>query len=66
VSRVNAHARRNKTNDVFEIKGYKLDVKEQTLMKGGKKILLTPSETKVLSVLFENSGKVVTRKKISD
>jgi two-component system alkaline phosphatase synthesis response regulator PhoP len=65
VSRVNAHARRNKTNDVYEIKGYSLDVKEQTLMKGGKKIQLTPSETKVLSVLFENSGKVVTRKKIS-
>lgn len=65
MSRVNAHARRNKVADVIEFSQLSLDLQSNSLRKGDNHIELTNSEMKVLRLLALNIGKVVTRQAIS-
>lgn len=65
MSRVNAHARRNKSIDTISIGDLTLDLKNSLLRKKDVMIELTPSEYKVLTLLFEEQGKVVNRERIA-
>ena len=66
MSRVNAHARRNKTTDVIAIGSLTLDLENHTLKKKGTLIDLTPGEYKVTELLFKEEGKTVTREQLAN
>jgi two-component system, OmpR family, alkaline phosphatase synthesis response regulator PhoP len=65
MSRVNAHARRNKQIASISIGDCTLDLENQLFRKAGKLVDLTPSEFKVLTLLFKEEGKVVTREQLA-
>jgi len=65
MSRVNAHARRNKCVDTITIHDLTLNIKNGSLTHGDALVGLTPSEYKVLSMLFKEQGKVVTREELA-
>lgn len=66
MSRVSARSRRaNKPISTIVIGSYTLDLDSHSLKKNGQIIELTSSEFKIANLLFENRGKVITRKKIS-
>jgi DNA-binding response OmpR family regulator len=50
------------TNGAVKIKGMELDVRNSILKKDdGEQVHLTPKETKLMRLLMENVGKVVSR-----
>jgi len=66
MSRVSARSRRaNKPVSSIVIGLYTLDLDSHSLKKNGQIIELTSSEFKIANLLFENRGKVITRKEIS-
>ncbi|MDM8528597.1 helix-turn-helix domain-containing protein [Anaerolineales bacterium HSG24] len=50
--------------DVLNIKGMSLDVSKANLKKNGYDIHLTPKETRLMALLMENVGKVVSRNQL--
>jgi two-component system alkaline phosphatase synthesis response regulator PhoP len=66
MSRVNAHARRNRCLDAIEVGDLRLDLSADSLTKKDENIELTPSEFKIIVLLFKNAGKVVTRQQIAE
>jgi two-component system alkaline phosphatase synthesis response regulator PhoP len=65
MSRVNAHARRNKAVETIAIGSLTLDLENHVLKKKGNLIDLTPSEYKVAELLFKEEGKTVTREQLA-
>jgi len=51
-------------NDVVQVKGLLLDLQKASLKKNGNEIHLTPKETKLMALLMENVGKVVSRNQL--
>ncbi len=47
-----------------EVGGMILNIENATLKKNGSEIHLTPKETKLMSLLMENVGKVVSRSEL--
>ena len=64
MSRVNAKARRHKRKRVITIRNIELDLNKYTFMKDDEVIPLTVKEFEIISLLFENKGKVVSREEI--
>jgi DNA-binding response OmpR family regulator len=51
-----------KSNGTVNIKGMELDVKNSILKReGSEEVHLTPKETKLMQLLMQNEGKVVSR-----
>ncbi|GAB4433978.1 MAG: hypothetical protein Kow0031_15620 [Anaerolineae bacterium] len=50
-----------KSNGVVAVKGMQLDVKNSILKRDGSEVHLTPKETKLMQLLMQNEGKVVSR-----
>lgn len=50
-----------KSNGTVNIKGMELDVKNSILKREGSEVHLTPKETKLMQLLMQNEGKVVSR-----
>ncbi len=50
--------------EMVEVKGIKLDVKKSTLKRNGTEVHLTPKETKLMLLLMQNVGKVVSRSEL--
>src|SRR5574344_1228053 len=65
MSRVNAHARRNKSVPQITIGNLTLDLENHILRKKNIAIDLTPSEYKVIELLFKEQGKTVTREQLA-
>jgi two-component system alkaline phosphatase synthesis response regulator PhoP len=65
MSRVNAHARRNKSVPQITIGSLNLDLENHILRKKNAIIDLTPSEYKVVELLFKEEGKTVTREQLA-
>ncbi len=62
-------AMRHKTLDnagqsVFSVDNLKVDLGKRQVLLGGKEVHLTPIEYKLLAVLIQNAGKVVTHKQL--
>lgn len=53
-----------KSNGVVRVKGLELDVRNSILTKGDDQVHLTPKETKLMHLLMENVGKVVSRSEL--
>lgn len=51
-------------NKAIEVGGMILDMKEAILKKNGSEIHLTPKETKLMALLMQNVGKVVSRSEL--
>lgn len=66
MSRVNAHARRNRVTDTITIGDLLLDLRNETLHRKNVLIPLTPSEYKVTALLFKKEGRVVTREQMAN
>ncbi len=49
---------------MVEVKGIKLDIKKSVLKKNGAEVHLTPKETKLMFLLMQNVGKVVSRSEL--
>lgn len=64
MSRVNAKLRRHQKNRVIQIADIKIDLDSMSCFKGDQYVELTNREFEILSLLFENSGKVVSREKL--
>jgi DNA-binding response OmpR family regulator len=56
--------RQKSTSEAIEVGGMILDTKDATLRKNGSEIHLTPKETKLMSLLMQNVGKVVSRSEL--
>jgi len=51
----------NSSKEVVKVDGLTLDLTTSTLKKNGDEIHLTPKETKLMVLLMQNVGKVVSR-----
>ena len=49
---------------LVKIDGMVLDVEKTSLFKNGKEVHLTPKETKLMAILMENVGQVVSRSEL--
>jgi DNA-binding response OmpR family regulator len=52
------------TNEAVEVGGMTLDLGKSTLKRNGGEIHLTPKETKLMLLLMQNVGKVVSRSEL--
>ena len=52
------------SNGMVQIKGMELDSKNSVLKKNGDEVHLTPKETKLMVLLMENVGRVVSRSEL--
>lgn len=50
-----------KSNGMMKVEGLALDVRNSILHKDGEEVHLTPKETKLMMLLMENVGRVVSR-----
>ncbi|MGN1379514.1 MAG: response regulator transcription factor [Bacilli bacterium] len=66
LARINKIFLRNKKQSIITIKDIKFDTDKMIVYKNNKKVDLTSLEIKLLSLLFINIGKVVTRNTILD
>lgn len=70
MSKINAMIRRtysyfNDTNaEVLSYKGLILNLKDDTIVYKGEKVILTKNEFKILYILLKNKGSIVSRNKI--
>ncbi|MGI6781337.1 MAG: response regulator transcription factor [Acholeplasmataceae bacterium] len=64
MSRVNAKVRRYQKNRIIKVADVQIDLDSLSCYKNGKYVELTNREFEILSLLFENKGKVVPRDKI--
>lgn len=61
VARINRILSKNKSNNIINVKDITFDLDKMEVYKKNDKINLTSLELKILSLLFENINKVVTR-----
>ena len=54
----------NSSKKMVQVDGMVLDVKKSILKRNGDEIHLTPKETKLMILLMENVGKVVSRSEL--
>lgn len=67
IARINAVLKRyNLKTNIISYKNYHLDLESKILSYEGNKILLTPSEFKILKFFFENQKRVVSREEIME
>ena len=52
------------SNGLVKVKGMELDSKNSILKKNGNEVHLTPKETKLMVLLMENVGRVVSRSEL--
>ena len=52
------------SNGYVKVKGMELDSKNSILKKNGDEVHLTPKETKLMVLLMENVGRVVSRSEL--
>jgi len=52
------------SNGMVKVKGMELDSKNSVLTKDGDEVHLTPKETKLMILLMENVGRVVSRSEL--
>lgn len=55
---------RKSDKGLVKIDGMVLDVEKTSLLKNGKEVHLTPKETKLMAILMENVGQVVSRSEL--
>jgi DNA-binding response OmpR family regulator len=67
-ARIRAVLRRRKTtdSDTMRLADLAMDKKKHEVTRGGKVILLTPKEYKLLDALFSNHGEAINRRKLID
>jgi DNA-binding response OmpR family regulator len=53
--------RQKSSKKVVEVDGIRLDLEKSILKRNGGEVHLTPKETKLMGILMENVGKVVSR-----
>jgi DNA-binding response OmpR family regulator len=63
-SRSDGMPRQKSSNPVVKIEGMALDVEKSILRRNGDEIHLTPKETKLMVLLMQNVGKVVSRSEL--
>ena len=56
--------RQKSSGKAFEVGGMILDLEKASLKKNGSEIHLTPKETKLMALLMQNVGKVVSRSEL--
>lgn len=61
VARINRILSKNKSNNIINVKDITFDLDKMEVYKNNNKINLTSLELKILSLLFENINKVITR-----
>lgn len=61
VARINRILSKNKSNNITKVKDITFDLDKMEVYKNNQKINLTSLELRILSLLFENINKVVTR-----
>ncbi len=70
MAKINAILRRNSNyvekKPILEHRGAVLDVLEGSIVYGGEKLSLTRNELRILSLLLENKGKIVSREKLME
>lgn len=66
LARINKIILRNKKQSIIKIKDIKFDLDKMIVSKDNKQINFTPLELKLLSILFLNINKVITRNTILD
>ncbi len=66
IARINKILAREKKNYIIQIKNIEFDLDKMVVYKDKKEIQLTSLELKILSLLFNNVNKVVTRNDIID
>jgi len=66
ISRIKNVLKRNKQedSDIITISNVRIDIKNYTVFKDEKAVELTPLEYKLLSILFQNKGIILTREQI--
>lgn len=71
ISRINNVLRRYKTDtnvkdNIIKVKNISIDLDKMSVLKDDKEIVLTALEFKIVSLLFTNIGRIVTREQILD
>lgn len=70
ISRINSVLRRygkqENKNNLLEYKNIKIDMNLAKVYKGGKEILFTSLEYKILLLMFSNQNKLITREELLD
>lgn len=61
IARINRIFSKNKSNNIINVKDITFDLDKMEVYKNNDKINLTSLELKILSLLFENINKVITR-----
>lgn len=64
IARIKRVANKNSKKNIIKVSGVTLDLDKSAVFENGKKLELTALEYKLLSLLMQNAGKVVTRELI--
>ncbi|RGM19308.1 DNA-binding response regulator [Eubacterium sp. OM08-24] len=64
IARIKRAANKNSKKDIITVSGVTLDLDKSAVFENGKQLELTALEYKLLSLLMQNAGKVVTRELI--
>lgn len=64
IARIKRVANKNSKKNIITVSGVTLDLDKSAVFKNGKQLELTALEYKLLSLLMQNAGKVVTRELI--
>lgn len=64
IARIKRVANKNSKKNIITVSGVTLDLDKSAVFENGKQLELTALEYKLLSLLMQNAGKVVTRKLI--
>lgn len=64
IARIKRVANKNSKKNIITVSGVTLDLDKSAVFENGKKLELTALEYKLLSLLMQNAGKVVTRELI--
>lgn len=64
IARIKRAANKNSKKNIITVSGVTLDLDKTTVFENGKQLELTALEYKLLSLLMQNAGKVVTRELI--
>ena len=63
IARIKRVANKNSKKNIITVSGVTLDLDKSAVFENGKQLELTALEYKLLSLLMQNAGKVVTREK---
>lgn len=64
IARIKRVANKNSKKNIITVSGVTLDLDKSAVFENGKQLELTALEYKLLSLLMQNAGKVVTRERI--